>query len=371
MAFPTSLALAAGEVVNPSLAQLSNGLLYTAMVVYAGALVAFAAELAFGSRLRHAEAAEDAQAATVPTMALAVPVGVSATTTGTTTGTTGTADLVGRPRDMATNGAALTTTGSSLAETERIERVGRVGVALTVLALVAHAASVVTRGVAADRLPWGNMFEFSTAGALAVTGVFVALLASGRRVRYLGVFVVGMVLLILGLAVTVLYTQADQLIPALKSVWLGIHVTAAIISMGLFTIGFVQTILYLVQSSRERRPASGRSPSFMDRFPAADALDRAAYQMHAFVFPLWTFAIMAGAIWAENAWGRYWGWDPKEVWSFVTWVAYAGYLHARATAGWRGRKAAYLALGAYSTILFNYLVVNIWLVGFHSYAGVG
>jgi cytochrome c-type biogenesis protein CcsB len=93
--------------------------------------------------------------------------------------------------------------------------------------------------------------------------------------------------------------------------------------------------------------------------------------MHAFAFPIWTFAVIAGAIWAENAWGRYWGWDPKETWAFITWMVYACYLHARATAGWRGRKAAYVALLGYSTFLFNYLVVNIWLVGFHSYAGVG
>jgi cytochrome c-type biogenesis protein CcsB len=109
----------------------------------------------------------------------------------------------------------------------------------------------------------------------------------------------------------------------------------------------------------------------MDRFPPAAALDRSAYKMHAFAYPIWTFAVIAGAIWAENAWGRYWGWDPKETWAFITWMVYTAYLHARATAGWKGRKAAYVALLGYATFLFNYLVVNIWLVGFHSYAGVG
>ena len=116
---------------------------------------------------------------------------------------------------------------------------------------------------------------------------------------------------------------------------------------------------------------TGGGPAFMSHFPSADAIDRAAYRMHAFAFPIWTFAVIAGAIWAENAWGRYWGWDPKETWAFITWLVYACYLHARATAGWRGRKAAYLALLGYSTFLFNYLVVNIFLVGLHSYAGVG
>jgi cytochrome c-type biogenesis protein CcsB len=239
-----------------------------------------------------------------------------------------------------------------------------------VLAFGLHLASVLARGISAGRAPWGNMFEFSVAGALAVTSVYLVLLTR-RDVRYLGLFVVFPVLLTLGLAVSVLYTESEQLVPALKSVWLFIHVTAAIIASGIFTIGFLQTICYLVQERRERVPADQRVPSFMDRFPSAAGLDRAAYRVHAFAFPLWTFAVIAGAIWAENAWGRYWGWDPKETWAFITWMVYACYLHARATAGWRGRKAAYIALLGYGTFLFNYLVVNIWLVGLHSYAGVG
>ena len=178
-------------------------------------------------------------------------------------------------------------------------------------------------------------------------------------------------LLTLGLAVAVLYTESAQLVPALKSFWLVIHVTAAIIASGIFTVGFARR-----SASSSRTGASGsageqRQPSFMDRLPAAAALDRSAYRMHAFGFPIWTFAVIAGAIWAENAWGRYWGWDPKETWAFITWMVYAAYLHARATAGWKGRQAAYLACLGYATFLFNYFVVNIWLVGFHSYAGVG
>jgi cytochrome c-type biogenesis protein CcsB len=243
-------------------------------------------------------------------------------------------------------------------------------VSLTALAFGLHLASVVARGVSAGRAPWGNMFEFSVTGALAVTGVYLVLL-SRRDVRYLGVFVLLPVLLTLGLAVTVLYTESAQLVPALKSVWLVIHVSAAIIASGILTIAFAETICYLVQERRERVPADQRSPSFMDRLPSATVLDRSAYRMHAFAFPIWTFAVIAGAIWAENAWGRYWGWDPKETWAFITWMVYACYLHARATAGWRGRRAAYVALLGYATFLFNYLVVNIWLVGFHSYADVG
>jgi cytochrome c-type biogenesis protein CcsB len=108
----------------------------------------------------------------------------------------------------------------------------------------------------------------------------------------------------------------------------------------------------------------------LSRLPSAATLDKFAYRVNAAVFPLWTFTIVAGSIWAEAAWGRYWGWDPKETWSFITWVVYACYLHARATAGWKGRKAAYLAMLAFACFLFNYFGVNIFINGKHSYAGV-
>jgi cytochrome c-type biogenesis protein CcsB len=323
-------------VASESVAQISNNLLYCAMAVYAAAMYCYAAELAFGPRVRK-----------------------------------------GEPALVAANGPGDTSYDDSGVAVERrddrsgkAERLGRIAVSLTVLAFGLHLASVVARGVSAGRPPWGNMFEFSVTGALAVTGVYLVLLAR-RDVRYLGVFVMLPVLLTLGLAVAVLYTESAQLVPALKSVWLVIHVSAAMIASGILTIAFAQTICYLVQERRERTPAGQRSSSFMDRLPSAAVLDRSAYRMHAFAFPIWTFAVIAGAIWAENAWGRYWGWDPKETWAFITWMVYACYLHARATAGWRGRKAAYVALLGYSTFLFNYLVVNIWLVGFHSYAGVG
>jgi cytochrome c-type biogenesis protein CcsB len=319
-------------VASETAAQLSNNLLYCAMVAYAIAMFCYAAELAFAPRVRRAEPALVGSGAPASELPPAADQGDGA---------------------------------------ERSDRLGRVAVSLTTLAFGLHLGAVIARGVSAGRAPWGNMYEFSVTGSMVVTAVFLVLLARKAEVRYLGLFVMLPVLLTLGLAVTVLYTKSEQLVPALKSVWLLIHVTAAIIASGIFTIGFAQTICYLVQDRRERRPVEARTPSFMDRLPPAAALDRAAYRMHAFAFPIWTFAVIAGAIWAENAWGRYWGWDPKETWAFITWMVYACYLHARATAGWRGRKAAYVALFGYSTFLFNYLVVNIWLVGFHSYAGVG
>jgi cytochrome c-type biogenesis protein CcsB len=332
-------------VIDAGLAQTSNHLLYGAMAAYAAAMYAYAAELAFGRPRR------------VPAES-AVPVSREPAVVGATGTSTGSAP-------------PYVTVPTATPGLDRSERMGRIAVSLTVLAFALHASAVLARGISAHRPPWGNMFEFSTAGALAVTTVYLVLLLTGRPIRYLGVFVVLPVLLTLGLATTVLYTDSEQLVPALRSYWLYIHVTAAIISSGILTIGACQTVCYLVQARRERVPVAERSPSFMDRLPAAAVLDRAAYRMHAFAFPIWTFAIIAGAIWAENAWGRYWGWDPKETWAFITWVVYAAHLHARSTAGWRGGRASAIALTGYVCFLFNYLVVNIWLVGFHSYAGVG
>ena len=321
--------------VNENLATTANYLLYGSMASYTVAFLGFTLDLAGG-----AARAERASTTAAPQRELA-PVGAPRP-----------------PRDDAPADSDVPPTARKAAG---------IGVSLTLLAVLLHVAAVAVRGVATQRPPWGNMYEFATAGSAVVALVFVATLR-WRDLRYLGTFVIGPVLLMLGLAVTVLYTRAGQLVPSLKSVWLAIHVSVAFISSALFTIAFSLTVLYLVQERRERSGVASRS--FMDALPRARELDLASYRLHAVAFPLWTFTLVAGAIWAENAWGRYWGWDPKEVWTFVIWVVYAGYLHARATRGWQGRKAATLALVGYGCILFNFLVVNIFFVGFHSYAGV-
>jgi cytochrome c-type biogenesis protein CcsB len=260
---------------------------------------------------------------------------------------------------------------------------GRVAVALTVAGWGAHVGSVVTRGFAAHRVPWGNMYEFSSMVALVAVTVFLALLTR-QQVRFLGAFVMAPVVLYLGLAGTVLYANAGPLVPALNSYWIKIHVVAAITASGAFMVSGVVTALYLLKDRWERRTAVGVGPGtaaaveferargggLMGWLPAAEVLDRLAYRVVAFAFPVWTFAIMAGAIWAEQAWSRYWGWDPKETWSFITWLAYAAYLHARATAGWRGRRAAVLALIGFGCLMVDYYVVNTVITGLHSYAGV-
>jgi cytochrome c-type biogenesis protein CcsB len=247
-----------------------------------------------------------------------------------------------------------------------------VALGLTAIGWLIHLGSVVTRGIAADRLPWGNMYEFSSTTALvAVTG-FLVLVARGKVDRGLGAFVMLPVVLYLGLAGTVLYTEVGPLVPALNSYWIKIHVAAAVAASGSFLLAGVIALLYLVRSRFEERTVAGgtvRFPVSLGRaLPPAPSLDRAAYVVIAFAFPIWTFAIIAGGIWAEAAWGRYWGWDPKETWSFITWVLYAGYLHARSTAGWKGRKAAWIAVAAAVALIIDYYVVNIFVVGLHSYA---
>jgi cytochrome c-type biogenesis protein CcsB len=249
---------------------------------------------------------------------------------------------------------------------------GSLALGLTALGWLIHLGSVVTRGIAADRLPWGNMYEFScTAALVAVTG-FLVLVARGKVDRGLGAFVMLPVVLYLGLAGTVLYTKVGPLVPALNSYWIKIHVAAAVTASGAFLLSGVIALLYLVRSRFDERTVAGsaiRFPVSLGRaLPAAASLDRSAYVVIAFAFPVWTFAIIAGGIWAEAAWGRYWGWDPKETWSFITWVLYAGYLHARATAGWKGRKAAWVAVAAAVALIIDYYVVNIFVVGLHSYA---
>ena len=244
-------------------------------------------------------------------------------------------------------------------------RAGNIAMALTWLAFALLAVALVSRGVWAGRAPWGNMFEFSLASAVASLGVFLAL-SLRRDVRWFGVFLIPAVLLTLGLAITVLYTEAAQLVPALDSYWLVIHVSAAIVCGAAFVVSGLLSLLYLVRERADRRGGAG----WAAKLPPADRLDTMAYRTVAFTMPLWTFAIVAGAVWAEAAWGRYWGWDPKETWSLITWLVFAGYLHARATAGWRGRRAAWLGVFGTATFIFNYFAVNLLFSGLHSYAGV-
>jgi cytochrome c-type biogenesis protein CcsB len=248
----------------------------------------------------------------------------------------------------------------------RTEKTARIATAMMILGFLLLFAGVISRGVSAGRAPWGNMYEFSITGALAFTAAYLAALRK-YDLRWLGLFVSISVLLALGTAVTVLYVPSAPLVPALKSPWLVIHVSTAIISGGIFLLSNIIAGAFLSLDSMEKK---GERAPWAKRLPSLDVLDQLSYRLVAFVFPLWTFSVIAGAIWAESAWGRYWGWDPKETWAFITWVAYAAYLHARVTIGWRGRRAAWLCIFAGSTFLFNYVYVNVWGTGKHTYSGL-
>ncbi len=263
---------------------------------------------------------------------------------------------------------------AGLDESERMEQFGRIGVALTVVAAFVHFIALVSRGLASDpvRVPWGNMYEFVLTGTWVVT-VGYLLLYRRYSLSWLSPVVTSFVLVTLMVDVLVLYTEVTPLRDALQSPWLVIHVVAAVIATGAFTLGGMCSVLYLVKERWQRRQPEGGSSSrgYLARVPELAVLDRVAYRTHAFAFPIWTFAaLIAGPIWAHYAWGRYWGWDPKEVWAFITWVVYAAYLHARATSGWKGRSAAIVALVGLATLWFNFVGINFFFGSGsqHSYA---
>jgi len=252
---------------------------------------------------------------------------------------------------------------------------------LTGLAWVIILVSVVTRGLAAERVPWGNMYEFAGVGTLIVLSAYLVLVRMWG-IDWLGPIITGFCVITLGLSMLV-YVPAGPLVPALDSYWLVIHVFAALVSGAAFLVGAAASVLYLVKARAESRETAsvhtegaegesqpaGQRRGILARIPSAERIDRLAYRVHAFAFPVWTFAaLIAGPIWAQYAWGRYWGWDPKEVWAFITWVIYAGYLHARVTAGWKGKAAAIIAIIGFISFLFNFIGVNLLIPGLHSYA---
>jgi cytochrome c-type biogenesis protein CcsB len=242
---------------------------------------------------------------------------------------------------------------------------------LTIVGWTIHLFADVFRGIAAGRVPWANMWEFSMTGTLVIVGIF--LLANLRfDVRYLGTFVMGLVSILLMIATTKYYVPVVPLPPALQSYWLVIHILVAILGTAFFALGFALSAAQLAQVRREHQVASDKPTQFrfLATLPKSDTLENLAYRINIVGFICWTFTLIAGAIWAEKAWGRYWGWDTKEVWTFIIWVIYAGYIHARATRGWRGSRSAWLAIIGFSAVMFNFGVVNVFFHGLHSYSGL-
>ena len=314
---------------DASLAALSNTFFSVSVGLYSLAVVAFCAQLAFGRRPAR--------------------------------------ELV-----AAGNAPAPQPVPQPAPENEPGRRWGAVGLGLTALGAVTHAAVLITRGLATERLPWGNMYEFATATVLVAVVAFVVLALRSPGLRHIGLFVLAPVVLALVLIGLYLYAEAGPLVAALRSSWLAVHVTTAILGFGIFFVSGIASVLYLVRARYESRIADDSAPQsgILSRLPDAAALDRVAHRTAVFGFPIWTFAVIAGAIWAESAWGRFWGWDPKETWAFIAWVVYAAYLHARTTAGWRGRPAAWVNVVGLAVMIFNLLYVNMVSTGLHSYGGV-
>jgi cytochrome c-type biogenesis protein CcsB len=351
--------------VNLGFAQASNDFLIAALLIYSVAVLAFAGDYAFGRPRR--TAAKTATAA--PATAQLATVGAGAPAAAVPA-----ADGPAPVRAAPDPGQGLPP-GRRVGAFRSVWAAGpwvRFAVGFSALGMLAHLVAVVTRGLAVHRAPWGNMYEFITA-LTCVAAIFFGYIVVRHRAWTLGVFVMGAVVIALGLAETVIYTPAGPLVPALQSYWLSIHVTAMTLATGIFFVAAVLGVLYLVAERYRARVAAGKAQpgnGLLDRIPSAAQLDKLTYRTVVFGFPIWTFGVMAGAIWADQAWGRYWGWDPVETWAFITWVIYAAYLHARATAGWRGARAHYIQLFGFVSLAVNMLVVQVFITGMHSYAGV-
>jgi cytochrome c-type biogenesis protein CcsB len=339
---------------------LSNQLLVVTVLAYLTAMVCHAAEYAFGARSYIGRAALRPERELVGAggPAVTLPVIVERTPA--------------EPAPAERTSAERTPDGPAVVRDKPgAAWAGRAAVAVSLLGLAAHAGTVVTRGLAAHRLTWGNMYEYILTATLIGAAVWAGVLVRRPALRHLGLYVALVLVLLLGAAGMIAYTPVGPLVPALDSYWFVIHVAAVTISSGIFLIGAVPAAMFLVRTGYDR----GRRTfpfTLGRRVPAADLLERLAFRLHAFAFPIWTFgALIAGPIWAEASWGRYWGWDPKEVWAFISWVVYAGYLHARATPSVKRTTAMWIAVFGFVTMLMNLFGVNLFFEGLHSYANAG
>ncbi len=345
-------------------------LVWTAISIYALAFIAYAVDLSRRSAL--AVDAKDAAAKQSVTREL---VGARAG------GAQAQVESVTQMRE-AEQKAEASLTGPSAQRPRYVW--ARIGTSLTVLGFLFHVAGDVTRGIAAGRVPWANMYEFALTGTMLIVAVYLVTLFK-YDLRFLGSFITGLVTILLGASALRFYVEITPLMDPLKSVWLVVHVFVASLATALFALAFGLSVLQLMQTRREAKivaaaeqtpqvAASAKSlrtgPGFLRTLPGADALESLAYRFAILGFIFWTFTLIAGSIWANDAWGRYWGFDTKEVWTFVIWVLYAGYIHARATRGWRGSRSAWLSIIGFSAVLFNFTIVNMFFKGLHAYSGL-
>lgn len=318
---------------------LSILLLWTAIAIYALAFLAFAFDLA-----RRSEQSSDARLRTELEGAQAV---------GAQGG--GTATLVAAPAAPA-----------------RRPFMARLGTSLTVLGFLLHLGATLARGFAAGRVPWANNYEFAMLGTLLIVATYLVVLI-WLDLRFLGTFITGLVAVLLGTSAVSFYVIVTPLMDPLKSVWLVIHVFVASFSTALLALAFALSVTQLLQMRRERMLREGAEkpgPQFLATLPSSERLEALAYRFATIGFIFWTFTLIAGAIWAQDAWGRYWGFDVKETWTFIIWVLYAGYIHARATRGWRGAPSAWLSIVGFTAVMFNFAIVNVFFKGLHAYSGL-
>ena len=336
------------------MAELSNQLMVVTVLVYLAAMVCHAAEYSFGNRSHIGRAAtrpaRQLVGAGAPVPADEEPVAAVP------------ADEEPVVEDAPPAQQPRRDSGALL---------GRIAVWVTALGLLAHLGTLVTRGIAADRMPWGNMYEFILSVTFVGSAVWLGVLTRRPGIRHLGLFVTLVLVVLLGAAGLIAYTPVGPLVPALHSYWFVIHVSTVILASGIFLVGFVPAAMFLIKNGYDKGKRSFPY-TLGKRVPEAAALERLTFRLHAFAFPLFTFgALIAGPLWAEASWGRYWGWDPKEVWAFISWVVYACYLHARATPSVKRSTATWIAILGFATMLMNLFGVNLFVSGLHSYANAG
>jgi cytochrome c-type biogenesis protein CcsB len=245
------------------------------------------------------------------------------------------------------------------------ERGGKLGRMFLLIGVIVHTAGFVLRYASAGYTPVTNLFESLSFFALSIAGIFL-LVEIRYGLRTLGAFVAP-IAFVFSIFSAFLPGEVAGLAPALNSYWLPIHVLLLFIGDAVFAVAFAAGIMYLLQEKQVKRKKMG---AIFKRLPSLDVLDEVNYRCLTIGFPLLTMGIITGSIWAEYAWGSYWSWDPKETWSLITWLLYAALLHGRLTVGWRGRKAAILAIVGFGAILFTFLGVNLLLPGLHSYSSL-
>ena len=258
-------------------------------------------------------------------------------------------------------------------EVERLEdranKFGGMTQSLVWLGVIVHSVSVVLRGLATDRFPFGNLYEY-----VLVTTAFImigaAIVIQRKEWPVVWPWLLVPILALLFFGGTKLYADSAPVVPALQSNWLPIHVSVVSSGASIGMLSGIASLLYLLRIWQPQGQERGVFGAIAKPLPSAKKLDGMAYRTAILTLPVFGLGIVLGAIWAEAAWGRFWGWDPKETVSLISWVLYAAYLHARATAGWRNWKAAWINIAALATTIFNLFFINMVVSGLHSYAGL-